>query len=207
MPPAKNLTRLLRRSEAETRCRLQDHPDANILAAFIENSLSRKERSSVLAHVSACDDCREALLLTAEAEGLSIGQSQSGPAQPSRLSNFAWSRLAAAACFACALLIVVSLFHRSTTPDFADAVNPTQLPAVAQEKVPPNVLSVDLLSDASGNGLDEPIGLRAITAISLADEEALTPARAPGTDQIAVATEFGVRWIDVSGISGQMLSQ
>lgn len=207
MPPAKNLTHLLRRREAETSCRLQDHPDANILAAFIENSLSRKERSSVLAHVSACDDCREALLLTAETEELSIGESQSGPAHPSRLSNFAWSRLGAAACFACALLIVVRLFYTSPTPDFADAVSPLQLPAVVPEKVPPDVLTVNLFSNHSGNSSDRPVGLRAITAVRLADQEALTPVRAPGEDQIAVATEFGVRLIDVSGIGGQILSQ
>jgi len=39
------------------------HPDANMLAAFAEQSLSDSERSQVFAHLANCRDCREVLYL------------------------------------------------------------------------------------------------------------------------------------------------
>ena len=35
------------------------HPDANLLAAFVEKSLTERERLQVLEHLAACADCRE----------------------------------------------------------------------------------------------------------------------------------------------------
>ena len=36
-----------------------EHPDANLLAAFVEKALAEKERTQVLNHLSQCADCRE----------------------------------------------------------------------------------------------------------------------------------------------------
>lgn len=36
-----------------------DHPDANLLAAFAENTLMEQERATVLTHLAQCPDCRE----------------------------------------------------------------------------------------------------------------------------------------------------
>jgi hypothetical protein len=36
-----------------------DHPDANLLAGFIEHSLTSRERSLVLGHLAQCAECRE----------------------------------------------------------------------------------------------------------------------------------------------------
>jgi Photosynthesis system II assembly factor YCF48/Putative zinc-finger len=44
------------------------HPEADVLAAFAEKSLSEREQTSVLAHLATCSDCREVLALAAEAE-------------------------------------------------------------------------------------------------------------------------------------------
>src|SRR4051794_10512012 len=41
------------------------HPDADLLAAFSERSLSGREREQVLAHLSTCTDCREVVALAA----------------------------------------------------------------------------------------------------------------------------------------------
>jgi len=39
------------------------HPDANLLTAFAEHSLSERERGAVLEHLARCGDCREVVAL------------------------------------------------------------------------------------------------------------------------------------------------
>jgi hypothetical protein len=46
----------------------QDHPDANLLNAFTEKSLSSKERLQVLEHLAQCIHCRDVVSLAAPAE-------------------------------------------------------------------------------------------------------------------------------------------
>ena len=38
---------------------VEPHPDADLLTAFAEKSLSGRERESVLQHLARCGDCRE----------------------------------------------------------------------------------------------------------------------------------------------------
>ena len=45
-----------------------EHPDADVLAAFAEQSLSERERTSVLLHLSTCPDCREMTALVMDRE-------------------------------------------------------------------------------------------------------------------------------------------
>ena len=40
-----------------------EHPDANLLTAFAENSLAGGERATVLSHLARCADCREVVAL------------------------------------------------------------------------------------------------------------------------------------------------
>jgi hypothetical protein len=42
----------------------ESHPDANLLAAFAEQSLVGRERTRVVEHIAACGDCREAVALS-----------------------------------------------------------------------------------------------------------------------------------------------
>jgi hypothetical protein len=44
------------------------HPDANLLAAFVERSLTERERGQVLNHLAQCAGCRELVELTLPAE-------------------------------------------------------------------------------------------------------------------------------------------
>ena len=55
-----------------------DHPDANLLAGYVERSLTSRERSLVLRHLAQCAECREQLSvalpkLEAEAAGAGAG--------------------------------------------------------------------------------------------------------------------------------------
>jgi Photosynthesis system II assembly factor YCF48 len=49
---------------------LRDHPDPNLLNAFVERSLGKSERVAVLEHVSWCTDCREIVSLSANQPGV-----------------------------------------------------------------------------------------------------------------------------------------
>ena len=44
------------------------HPDANLLAAFLERRLTERERTQVLTHLAACVECREIVALTLPSE-------------------------------------------------------------------------------------------------------------------------------------------
>jgi len=44
------------------------HPDANLLAAFVEKTLTERERAQVLNHLADCAECRELVALTMPAE-------------------------------------------------------------------------------------------------------------------------------------------
>jgi hypothetical protein len=44
---------------------LSDHPDPNLLSAFVERSLGRRERMGILDHLSGCATCREVVSLAA----------------------------------------------------------------------------------------------------------------------------------------------
>ncbi|MGO8819358.1 MAG: YCF48-related protein [Terriglobia bacterium] len=45
-----------------------DHPDANMLAAFVEKTLTERERGQLLDHLSQCAECREVAALTLPAD-------------------------------------------------------------------------------------------------------------------------------------------
>ena len=45
-----------------------DHPDANLIAAFVERTLTERERTQVLNHLSQCAECREVGAFTLPAE-------------------------------------------------------------------------------------------------------------------------------------------
>jgi hypothetical protein len=74
-----------------------EHPDANLLTAFVENLLSERERSTVLGHLAGCHDCRDIMALALPvadavqpifgAIGGTIGQPA---ARPARAGWFTW---------------------------------------------------------------------------------------------------------------------
>jgi Photosynthesis system II assembly factor YCF48 len=58
-----NLPKSVLKRLRETRPAAGSHPDADLLAAFAEQSLRERERSFVMEHLAACGDCREVIVL------------------------------------------------------------------------------------------------------------------------------------------------
>lgn len=50
-----------------------EHPDANLLAAFVEKALTERERTQVLNHLAQCAECREVAALTLPGEAEVVG--------------------------------------------------------------------------------------------------------------------------------------
>ena len=109
------------------------HPDANLLTAFAEQTLLRRERDSILQHLSQCTECREAVFLAAPQEELRAD------VIPARSSWLGWPGLRWGALAACTVIVVgaVSLRQRSTHSAFFNRTLPEvamkeQAPAAAQ---------------------------------------------------------------------------
>lgn len=112
----------------------QLHPEPDMLAAFSERTLPDSEREQILAHLAACDRCREVLALIAPEEG------------PPRLAvqtvveraGFSWRTLrwgALAAAIALVAVLTIPRLERAKSPQTA-AVRPfsDNAPALAQAK-------------------------------------------------------------------------
>ena len=86
------------------------HPDANLLTAFAEQTLTRRERDSVLQHLSLCSECREVTILSAPELEIETD------VVPVRSSWLGWPALRWGALVACGVLVVaaVSLRQRSS---------------------------------------------------------------------------------------------
>jgi len=101
------------------------HPDADLLAAFAELTLSTTERDGVLEHLALCGDCRDVVALAlpaadmappqtapqaADEAGVGATVSRAGAPAPHRLSfawpTLRWAALAAGVVVAAAVLLV-----------------------------------------------------------------------------------------------------
>ncbi len=131
-----------------------EHPDADMLAAFAERSLSEHERDTVAAHLAGCADCRYSLALAA-------GSMEHEPA-PKRFRNWhVWTWGLAAAAMACSIAAVVrwerpagapapdiAQVARAKPPRAAFETNaaPVRQPAPGQSAAPaPKVRTMHLL--------------------------------------------------------------
>lgn len=90
------------------------HPDANLLAAFAEQTLLERERAAVSAHLAQCADCRESLALAAAQEPvvLPVGHRVAGSTKRHWLLEWRW--VGAAAVASC--VIAVALQYRVQPP-------------------------------------------------------------------------------------------
>ena len=90
-----------------------EHPDADVLTAFSERSLTEKERTSVLEHLARCNECREivalALPVTEEAVPVLSVPGRSWLAWPTMRWAFVAAGIVAIAAFG------VSKFRRENT--------------------------------------------------------------------------------------------
>ena len=78
--------------------RAEDHPDANLLTAFAEESLAEYERARVVEHLAQCSDCREVVALAVPAsESVAVAAvaaaAVAAASRPSRGSWLSWPGL------------------------------------------------------------------------------------------------------------------
>jgi hypothetical protein len=114
-----------------------DHPDANLLAAFVEKALTEKERSQVLNHLLQCAECREVAAFTLPAEIV--------VAEPTRAAARRWRpwlvlRWGAMAAVLGALTLVVVL-HPSMWHEHSEISKASRPPAATGEvtTAPPTI--------------------------------------------------------------------
>jgi hypothetical protein len=86
-----------------------EHPDLDLIGAFVERSLSKAERTKVLRHLAQCGDCREVAALSVPASV------QPEPASVRYSGWLSWPTLRWAAAAACVVVVgaAVSLRHPS----------------------------------------------------------------------------------------------
>jgi hypothetical protein len=129
-----------------------DHPDPNLLGAFLEKSLPQPEQGRVLEHLSRCTDCREVLSLTATQPGVAdpalVVPVSSGWLSPRGLR---WG-----VTVACVVVVgtAVTLHQRYATPPFEPSImrgNPTAEVRPALPSPLPNIAGRDALAEGAPN--------------------------------------------------------
>lgn len=86
------------------RANAAEHPDSNLLAAFAEQALSRKERAGIAEHLARCADCRESLFLACAAKPEALRTTRWRFIPPFRAGLLTWP-LAASLCIAACLFL------------------------------------------------------------------------------------------------------
>jgi hypothetical protein len=105
-----------------------EHPDANLLAAFVEKTLTAQERTEVLDHLAQCAACREVVAVTVPAEV--------EEAQPARIAArrgwsawpiLRWGALAAALGVV-AIIVVVHEYPSRRQAAVSTGIRPAAVP-------------------------------------------------------------------------------
>ena len=108
----------------------REHLDADLLAAYAENSLPRRERDSVLNHLAVCENCREAVMLSLPESTTTAAPARDGGLLPGWM-GLRWAALAA--CFV--LTVGVVLLNRNF-----EQAKVSQAPASSEQ--PPRAVAV-----------------------------------------------------------------
>jgi hypothetical protein len=117
---------------------LENHPDPNLLGAFVERSLAKREQVEVLEHLSRCANCREIVSLSAAQAGVADAVLVV-PVIPSRLS---WPALRWAAALTCIVVVgaAVTLHQRQESRPLTGAIADGKPGAEAQLSAPNNTI-------------------------------------------------------------------
>src|SRR5437868_2539000 len=107
------------------------HPDANLIAAFVERSIGKQERAQLLDHLARCGQCRDVVALALPEEIAVAARPDTARAWP-WAQTLRWGAMAAAvAVLAIAVLVTKPFTGRvdRVTQVATDRVPEQQLPA------------------------------------------------------------------------------
>ena len=118
-----------------------EHPDADLLTAFAEKSLSDRERANVLMHLSACADCREvvAIAMQATPEPALRAEPQKAPSTWFRWRTLQWGAAAACLVIVGAAVLLKTGAHKKDIMLYSTSDQPAiaSQPAAAQTPAEP----------------------------------------------------------------------
>ncbi len=184
----------------------QAHPDANLLTAFAEQTLSETEREGVLEHLALCGDCREVIVIAlpaadvaaipaaAETEAVQIKRRQSMPGQakpegswlnlvwPSLARpNLRWAALAAGVVLAASLLLV----HPGKIKMQPGNPNQAMVPSANRQSVPTALASESQISSSSAPSAEVHLPMQLNTGSRPAGKQSAPAAPEPSETLIA----------------------
>jgi hypothetical protein len=115
-----------------------DHPDANLLSAFVERSLGKRERVQLLEHLAQCNECREIVSLSAVQPSVPGTVSAFPVVSPRWLS---WPVLRWAVPMACVLVVggVLMLRQEQDVRQFATAITDARPAAETRVAAPEKI--------------------------------------------------------------------
>ncbi len=110
--------------------RVPQHPEADLLAAFAESSLTQQERESVLIHLAACERCRLLVFLAQQAEPEPVPQPSTLKVRP--FWRRKWFPIMASVSAVLALVLI-------TFSWYGQVQSPTSRGSEVAQKQPPSV--------------------------------------------------------------------
>jgi putative zinc finger protein len=154
-----------------------EHPDSDLLTAFLEQSLSERERARILEHLSGCRECREVVSLAApEPAALST---RTRPAPPVS-SWLRWPVLRWGALAACVVVVsAVGFVYHSRVPH-----PPFEISMNQRSVLPPGLPKQVEAEKSASSAATETIGTRSqagdASRTAPARNKALAASRAKG---------------------------
>jgi hypothetical protein len=166
---------------------VEDHPDANLLVAFVEKSLVQDEQLRLLEHLSRCTSCREIVSLTATPPGIAGAVSVA----PARAGWLSWPVLRWGAAVACVVVVgtVVTLRQQHESRQIDATISDQNAEPEKQISAPSSPLA-----KAAGEMAD----MVAKPTVTPQTAGATTPARASSPVEMADAG-VGSRLAEVPG--------
>lgn len=164
---------------------LGDHPDPNLLTAFVERSLKSADRLSVLEHLSACSSCREVVSFSAMPEISTVSLA------PSASGWLSWPALRWGAAVACVVVVgaAVTLHQKREPQQMAAAVAEGQSAAarIPEPNTADQIASPDKAAAAGPENANRPVA--SASPVEMADARAGSPLAAvvPGRAKDALA--------------------
>ena len=131
--------------------RTNEHPDANLLTAFAENALTKRERTHVLEHLASCGECREVVSL-AVPETAADASLPSVPRPPAWMS---WPMLRWSAVAACVIVVGAAVrLHYQERFSAVSSKEPRSAPIATPSQPSPELYRSSTEKEEAGKKLD-----------------------------------------------------